>query len=616
MSKNVADPELVATVWYETICDAVKSAAAKTLPPRKRKTLVERKVSERTKLLYREKKIMQSRAEVTRDEFNRLKSRINASCMQDFKDWVTETVVAMEKADAVGDTRTIFNLTNRLSNKPKKPQINLTSDSSGNLLRSPEDVAKTWEKFLSEKFSATQAEHERSEMPPIPKTVDPITRQEFDQAIHRLKDGKAIGPDGVPAAVYKNCPLIKEELFKLLQFMWDEEVVPQSLATAKFKMLYKHKGSRNDPTRYRCLAMLNHAYKILSYIVLGRLLDPSKEFLKDWQAGFRESRGCRDNSMVLRVLCEKVMSIGESLAAVFIDYKAAFDSLSHKFIDETLEKAGISPKVRAIFRAIYKAASAYTTAPGADGKHVKSDIFSIERGALQGNDVISPIFFIMTLELILRRYDHATPIKGITIGDLRVHLLGYADDVSVLDSGTKEGIQRLTTRVSLISQGSREDADMDLSAEKSFCLHVKQQDDISPMTSEEVRAQCKFTCPHLNCGHKFMTKAGLKIHMGRCEWRDEFEVERLVDHRGPVVARKYKVRWKGYSQDYDTWEPRTNLHPDLIKEYEITNQVYVYNWKHRCGICDLPCSSSTGVKIHQARSHKLPKPQNFKGCDP
>ena len=53
----------------------------------------------------------------------------------------------MGKADAVGNTRRIFNLVKMLSNKPKAPPTNLTSD---NLLRSSEDIAKTWEKFLSQ----------------------------------------------------------------------------------------------------------------------------------------------------------------------------------------------------------------------------------------------------------------------------------------------------------------------------------------------------------------------------------------------------------------------------------------------------------------------------------
>ena len=74
--------------------------------------------------------------------------------------------------------------------------------------------------------------------------------------------------------------------------------------------------------------------------------------------------------------------------------------------------------------------------------------------------------------------------------------------------------------------------------------------------------------------------------MGRCEWKDEFAVERIVDHRGPVVARKFKVRWKNYSSDFYTWEPRTNVHPALIREYEyeIAHGAYDFNWRFRCGM--------------------------------
>ena len=112
-----------------------------------------------------------------------------------------------------------------------------------------------------------------------------------------------------------------------------------------------------------------------------------------------------------------------------------------------------------------------------------------------------------------------------------------------------------------------------------------------------------------------MTSAGLRVHMGRCPWKDEFEVDRIVGHRGAVVARQYKVRWKDYSEEYDTWEPRGNIHPDLIKEYEVANGVYDFSWNFRCGVCDLPCSSARGVKIHQVwdRAHKQNKDQNFKG---
>ena len=86
-----------------------------------------------------------------------------------------------------------------------------------------------------------------------------------------------------------------------------------------------------------------------------------------------------------------------------------------------------------------------------------------------------------------------------------------------------------------------------------------------------------------------------------------------MGHRGYVVARQYKVRWKDYSPDFDTWEPRSNLHPALIKEYEIAHNVYDFAWRFRCGVCDLPCSSDRGVKIHQTKAHKQSRAQNFKG---
>ena len=80
-----------------------------------------------------------------------------------------------------------------------------------------------------------------------------------------------------------------------------------------------------------------------------------------------------------------------------------------------------------------------------------------------------------------------------------------------------------------------------------------------------------------------------------------------------MVARQYKIRWKNYTHEFDTWEPRSNLHPELIKDYEVTNHAYDFQWRFRCDQCDLPCSSQRGIKMHQAKAHKKDKVQNFRG---
>lgn len=127
---------------------------------------------------------------------------------------------------------------------------------------------------------------------------------------------------------------------------------------------------------------------------------------------------------------------------------------------------------------------------------------------------------------------------------------------------------------------------------------------------------CKLTCvtcPHLKCGHKFTTKSGMLIHAGKCEWKDEFEVDFITNHRGPVTSRQYQVRWKNYSSDFEIWKSRGNLHPKLIRDYELTNNVYVHEWLFHCDKCDLPCSSARGIAIHKARKHRQEKEQNFTG---
>ena len=271
------DPVKIAEDWFEKLCSAAKSAARKSLPTKAESVLTQRMVSQRTKNLIKQKRSLRK----DKKALKLIKAKIKESCLQDFKAWVSDTVSDIEKANELGDVRKIFNLVNLLSNKPKAPPCNLTKDDEGNLLNSPENTVERWRKFLKNTFKATSAEALRPDVEVLPKTDDKITWTEFEDAVNHLKLGKTIGPDGIPSEVYKFCPVIKNELFYLLSFIWDEEVVPPSLVMANFRMLYKHKGSRDDPSRYRCLALLNHAYKVLSHILLGRLVGISDSFLKD-----------------------------------------------------------------------------------------------------------------------------------------------------------------------------------------------------------------------------------------------------------------------------------------------------------------------------------------------
>ena len=71
-----------------------------------------------------------------------------------------------------------------------------------------------------------------------------------------------------------------------------------------------------------------------------RIENETKSYLSEWQAGFRAKRGCRDNVLTLRTIYDWVLAERKDLHVTFIDYSAAFDTVSHKFLDRALQKAG------------------------------------------------------------------------------------------------------------------------------------------------------------------------------------------------------------------------------------------------------------------------------------
>ena len=71
-------------------------------------------------------------------------------------------------------------------------------------------------------------------------------------------------------------------LTTLLLKIWSSEEVSEDFARANFIMLYKNKGTADDPAMYRCLAMLNHAYKALSQCLLVRIENETKSYLSEW----------------------------------------------------------------------------------------------------------------------------------------------------------------------------------------------------------------------------------------------------------------------------------------------------------------------------------------------
>lgn len=53
------------------------------------------------------------------------------------------------------------------------------------------------------------------------------------------------------------------------------------------------------------------------------------------------------------------------------------------------------------------------------------------------------------------------------------------------------------------------------------------------------------------------------------EYEDEFIVAKILDKRVKNNKIEYLLKWKGYSDEHNTWEPKKNINcDDLLKEFE------------------------------------------------
>ena len=230
------------------------------------------------------------------------------------------------------------------------------------------------------------------------------------KALRSMANGKAMGPDELPAGLLKlglsdSSHEILLAFHEIIVTVWMTGEVPQEWKDATINVLHQKKD-RTECRNYRDLSLVAHAGKVLLKIVGNRLDDFCEEgrILPEGQCGFRPQRSTTDMMFVVRRLQELGRTTSNtSLEICFIDLAKAYDSVDRVLLWEALARLGDPPRMIKIIRMFHDGMRARAQLDGGDF----SAWFNVCQGLRRGC-VLSPllfnIFFAAVIIVVLQRF--------------------------------------------------------------------------------------------------------------------------------------------------------------------------------------------------------------------
>ena len=374
---------------------------------------------------------------------------VKRSVKQDKRDYIDNLAREAEEAAGQGNLKDLYMVTKKLSGKFQQTDKPV-KDKDGNPLTTTEEQLKRWTEHFRELLNRPTPEAP-PDIPPaeteLPINCNKPSLAEIKKAIKTLKNGKAAGPDEIPAeAIKADIDTAATILHSLFSKIWEKEELPAEWKEGIIIKLPK-KGDLRDCNNYRGIMLLSVPGKVLNRILLERMKEAVDPKLRDQQAGFRRNRSCADQIASLRIIVEQSLEWNSPLYINFIDYEKAFDSVDRQTLWKLLRHYGVPEKFIALIQCTYQGMSCRIAHAGQ-----VSDSFEVKTGVRQGC-LLSPFLFLLVIDWIMK--STTTGRNNGIQWTLWTQLddLDFADDLALLSHNHTQ-MQEKTTHLESTSAGT------------------------------------------------------------------------------------------------------------------------------------------------------------------
>ena len=230
-----------------------------------------------------------------------------------------------------------------------RPEITALQTKDGTIVVEDSEIVEVQVDY----FSTVYTSHKGEQMPEMKEMTTAelcdivITPEIVGSKLKKLDENKSSGPDVFhPFVLKETAEEISVPLAVIYRKSLDEGVCPSEWKCANVTPIHK-KGDRTDPSNYRPVSLTSQACKVLESIIVDKIVEhlTTNKLLNEAQHGFRQGRSCLTNLIETLEQWTEILDDGDGIDVAYLDFRKAFDLVSHEHLIYKLSKYGIKGKI-------------------------------------------------------------------------------------------------------------------------------------------------------------------------------------------------------------------------------------------------------------------------------